>query len=419
MIKAILIGAGGRGIGAYGSYGLKNKEDIQFVGVADPDIERRMYFSSQHQIPSDKQFNRYEDILDLPQFADVCFVCTQDNLHVEPAMLALSKGYHLFLEKPMAVSAEECILIENQAIKYNRKIMIGHVLRYTLFFEKIKEIIESRMIGDLVTIQHNENVSYWHQAHSYVRGNWRNSAESSPMILAKSCHDLDIIYWLAEQKPLKVASFGSLSHFNETNAPVGSPKHCLDGCPVSHSCIYYAPNVYLNAPDWMKLPVSNQMTDEAILSKLVSGPYGRCVYHCDNDVVDHQVVVIEFENKVTASFTMTAFTHENTRTIKVMGSLGEIRGHMDKGEIELYRFGEDKPEVFHLNSLDYGHSGGDYGIMKAFVRLIEIGDNVEVTNVAHSVTSYLLAFAAEEARQKSSVIDFKDFVERVNYNVKL
>lgn len=418
MIKAILIGAGGRGIGAYGEFAFRNPQDIRFIAVADPDIERRMYFSMRHQVAEDMQFSSYEEILSLPKFADACFICTQDTMHVEPARMALEKGYDVFLEKPMAVRPEDCVLLESIAKRENRKLMIGHVLRYTPFFATIKELISSGKIGKVMTIQHNENVAYWHQAHSYVRGNWGNSTKSSPMILAKSCHDMDILYWLADSTPIKVSSFGTLSHFKASEAPIGSPKYCLDGCPVENECPYYAPKLYLNGPDWLRLPVSNKMTDEAVLEALKKGPYGRCVYHCDNDVVDHQVVIIEFENETTAAFTMTGFTHEITRTIKVMGTKGEIRGHMDKEEIEVTLFGSDIPEKIHLESPDYGHNGGDYGIMKAFVRLVEIGDNTNVTSDEASVLSHLLAFAAEKSRIESKTIDFIPYVKEMKKNAR-
>jgi predicted dehydrogenase len=268
----------------------------------------------------------------------------------------------------------------------------------------------------LVTIQHNENVSYWHQAHSYVRGNWANTKRSSPMILAKSCHDLDLLCWFAGAEPEKVSSFGSLTHFRSENAPAGAPDHCLDGCPAEADCPYHAKKVYLNAPDWMKLPVSNDMSDEGLLKALVKGPYGRCVYRADNDVVDHQVVAIEFTGGVTAAFTMTAFTHENTRTIKLMGTSGEIRGHMDRNVIEVYEFGRngDAPvETIDTAGPDYGHGGGDYGIMKAFTGLVEKGLHREVADVAQSVTAHLLAFAAEKSRLDGTTIDYPDFVRKL------
>lgn len=411
MITAIMIGAGSRGIGAYGYYAEAHPEEIRFVAVADPDPMRRGYFAMRHGIGPDRIFPGYDEILKEPRMADACFVCTQDNMHFEPAMRAMEKGYHLFLEKPMAVHPEDCLRLGKAAEENHVRLMIGHVLRYTAFFSTIKRLLLEGRIGKLMTIQHNENVSYWHQAHSFVRGNWRNSALSSPMILAKCCHDLDLLLWFADSHPLKVSSFGKLSHFTSENAPAGAPLHCMDGCPVEKTCVYCAPRFYPGAAEWLRLPVSNDMSDAAILKALEKGPYGRCVYHCDNDVVDHEVTAIEFENGVTVAFTMTGFTHENTRTIKLMGTAGEIRGHMDKNRLEVYTFGADEdPEIIDLSVEGSGHGGGDSGIMRAFAELVSQGKNAEVASDKASIESHLLAFAAEESRVTGRTIDFPAFL---------
>lgn len=412
MITAVMIGAGNRGIGAYGFYAAANPQDLRFVAVADPDPVRRGYFAAMHKIGPDRAFAGYEELLAVPKCADACFVCTQDNMHFIPATKAMSLGYDVFLEKPMAVDPVECIRLGKIAKECGVELMIGHVLRYTPFFATIKSLLEAGRIGRIVSIQHNENVSYWHQAHSYVRGNWANTGRSSPMILAKSCHDMDLLCWFAGTDPVKVSSFGGLSHFRRENAPEGAPGHCLDGCPAEATCPYHAKKVYLSAPDWMKLPVSNDMTDAGLLKALAKGPYGRCVYRADNDVVDHQVVAVEFAGGTTASFTMTAFTHENTRTIKLMGTRGEIRGHMDKNEIEVYVFGTngDQPERIDTAGPDGGHGGGDQGIMKAFVELVEKGLHREVADVTHAITAHLLAFAAEASRLEEKTVDYAAFV---------
>ncbi len=413
MITAIMIGAGSRGIGAYGFYAEAHPEDIRFVAVADPDPMRRGFFAMRHHIPASRVYPGYDEILKEPKLADACFVCTQDNMHFLPAKAAMEKGYHLFLEKPMAVTPEDCLRLGEIARRQQVRLMIGHVLRYTPFFSTIKRLLDEGRIGRLMTIQHNENVAYWHQAHSFVRGNWGNSQRSSPMILAKSCHDLDLLIWFAGSRPTKVSSFGRLSHYRPENAPKGAPEHCMDGCPVSESCVYYAPRVYPQAPDWLKLPVSNDMSTEALLKALEKGPYGRCVYRCDNDVVDHQVTAIDFANGVTVAFTMTGFTHENTRTIKLMGTQGEIRGHLDKNHIEVYTFGcNEVPETIRIDAGDSGHGGGDYGIMKAFVGLITSGENTEVASDRASIESHLLAFAAEASRVSGKTVDFSEFVAR-------
>lgn len=410
MITAILLGAGNRGEHAYGRYALENKEDIRFIGVAESNPIRRESFSKAHQIPVELQFEDYKDILNQPRMADACFICLQDQMHYEPAMKALELGYHIFLEKPMALEAKAVIDIFEAAKCVKRNVVVGHVLRYTPFFNAIKDVLDQNTIGDIMTIQHNENVSYWHQAHSYVRGNWRNTKIASPMILAKSCHDMDILAWLVGAKPKSVASFGSLTHFKRsTEADV--PDNCMSGCQKQDTCPYFAPKVYLNAPDWMKYPVSDDISDEGILKALEKGPYGRCVYRSDNDVVDHQVVSIEFENETTASFTMTAFTHENTRTIKVMGTKGEIRGHMDLNEIEIHKFGSPNKEVIHISESNYGHGGGDYGIMKSFVHLIE-SDTLDLESLDISIRGHLLAFMAERSRVEKEIMDYESFIKR-------
>ena len=410
MITAILLGAGNRGEHAYGRFALENRSDIRFVGVAESNPQRRASFSRSHQIPVTHQFEDYNDILNQPRMADACFICLQDQMHFEPTLKALELGYHVFLEKPMALEAKTVMAIYEAAKKAKRNVVVGHVLRYTPFFNAIKDVIDRKEIGEIMTIQHNENVSYWHQAHSYVRGNWRNTQIASPMILAKSCHDMDILAWLIGVKPKYVASFGSLTHFKSTTED-HVPDYCMSGCKKQDTCPYYAPKVYLNAPDWMKFPVSDDISDGGLLKALEKGPYGRCVYRSDNDVVDHQVVSIEFENETTASFTMTAFTHENTRTLKVMGTKGEIRGHMDLNEIEIHIFGNLDKQVIRLSESNYGHGGGDYGIMKRFIDLIE-SDTLDLEGLDVSIRGHLLAFMAETARLEKQVIDYDAFIKR-------
>ncbi|MFA5290031.1 MAG: GNAT family N-acetyltransferase [Candidatus Izemoplasmatales bacterium] len=412
MIEAVLIGAGARGIGVYGAYALIHPNDIKFVAVAEPDPMRRAYFSMQHDILPNRQFSDYDELLDLGRIADCCFICTQDHMHVEPAMMAMAVGYHIFLEKPMAVSVEDCVLLVKEAETRNLKLMIAHVLRYTPFFSQIKDWLDAGKIGRLMSIQHNENVSFWHQAHSYVRGNWRNDATSSPMILAKSCHDLDLMVYFAQSEVSEVASFGDLSYFTRANCPDHAPDFCMDGCPHQDSCVYYAPKVYTNGPIWMKLAVSNDMSESGLLAALRHGPYGRCVYQTDNNVVDHQVVIIRFQNEVTVSFTMTGFTTENTRTIKLMGTEGQIRGHLDKNELELWRFDTPEPEVIQLGNADLMHGGGDIGIMDDFVQYMISDDPGKRTNLQEALKSHVLAFMAEESRRTKSVVSYETFMSR-------
>ncbi|MDQ6421432.1 Gfo/Idh/MocA family oxidoreductase [Paenibacillus sp. LHD-117] len=417
-ITAVLVGAGQRGAGAYAPYALQHPEDIQFVAVADRDADRRERFQQAHQIADEQCFPGWEELLAEPKLADAILICTQDKMHYEPALLALEKGYHVLMEKPMSPDPQECVIMGEYAKRYNRVFSICHVLRYTDFFATIKKIITDGEIGKLITIQHTENVEHRHQAHSFVRGNWRDAQESSPMILAKSCHDMDIIQYLVDAECTKVSSFGSLTHFRQESAPEGAPMYCLDGCPVQDTCPYYAPRMYIERDDWvgevLRSVVSNDTSDEGVLQSLEKGPYGRCVYHCDNNVVDHQVVNMEFANEVTVAFTMSAFTYEGGRSVKLMGSLGQIRADMEKNIIEVTSFSTRETKTINLNTDAAGHGGGDTGIMRDFVRLVRNdGQEEGLTSADVSVKSHLIAFAAEKSRLESKVIIMADYIHEL------
>lgn len=423
-ITAVLLGAGQRGAGAYAPYALKYPEEIEFVAVAEPIKERREEFCKEHNIEDKYAFESWEQLLEQTKLADAILICTQDRMHYDPTIKSLEKGYHVLLEKPMSNDPKECVMMGEYAKKYNRVFSICHVLRYTPFFRTIKEIIERGTIGKLMSIQHIENVAYWHQAHSFVRGNWRNSNETSPMILAKSCHDMDIISWMVGSKCKNVSSFGSLGHFKEENAPEGATKRCLDGCKVKDICPYYAPKIYIDwtenwQADVLRKVVSNDTSTEAIMKALKEGPYGRCVYYCDNDVVDHQVVNLEFENGETVAFTMCAFTYEGGRSIKVMGSIGQIRADMEKNIIEVTSFLNGEKEEIKINVEVDGHGGGDTGIMRDFIELVRNDGKIEgVTSAAISVQSHMIALAAEKSRVENSIIDLQNYMDGYKEEIK-
>ncbi|GER86964.1 oxidoreductase [Dictyobacter vulcani] len=412
-VTMALIGAGQRGMNCYAQYALKFPHEVEFVAVADAKSERRTSFQLAHGLADENCYADWRELLAQPRQADALLVCTQDSMHYEPAMAALEAGYHVLLEKPMSPDPRECLELGACAEKHERIFSICHVLRFTNFFTTIKQLLDQGEIGRLISIQHNENVAYWHYAHSYVRGNWRNSQQSSPMILAKSCHDMDILLWLAGADCQHISSFGTLTHFTAENAPEGAPERCLDGCPVADSCLYYAPRHYLTEnTSWPASTISEDHSYAARLQALQEGPYGRCVYHCDNNVVDHQVVNLEFANQVTAVFTMCAFTENCERTIKLMGTKGEIRGAMEKGEIEVIDFASKARKVITFPSVEgtAGHGGGDFGLMRDFVRLVQQdGQQVGRTSAATSVQSHLMAFAAEEARLTRQVIALDEF----------
>ncbi|WP_145036071.1 Gfo/Idh/MocA family protein [Paenibacillus sp. Y412MC10] len=420
-VKVALIGAGLRGIN-YMDYALQHPHEMEVVAVAEPNRQRREQFQERHGLKDAACFENWNDFFTAPKVADAVFICTQDKQHFEPTMRALETGYHVLLEKPMSPDPEECIRMGEMASQAGLVFSICHVLRYTPFFSTIKELLEREAIGRLMSIQHNENVGYWHQAHSFVRGNWRRTEDSSPMILAKSCHDLDMLLWLADSDCVRVSSFGSLGHFTAAQAPAGAPKRCLDGCPVSDECLYYAPDHYLTEDtNWPTSAISDDMSYDARYQALLEGPYGRCVYHCDNDVVDHQVVNMEFANSVTVAFTMSAFTRDVSRTIKLMGTRGEIRGAMEKNEIEIIHFGSGKVEriSFADRGGHVGHGGGDMGLIKDFLRLVQTGGNNQgLTSASRSVQSHLMAFAAEQSRVDGRIIYLNEFAQQFSTPIR-
>lgn len=413
MIEAVLIGAGQRGIYAYASYALERPGELRFTAVAEPNEKRRKQFAQLHGIPAERCFSSWEELLNQPKLGDAALICTQDDMHFEPTMKAIAKGYSIMLEKPMSPNPAETLRMAEEAEKHGSLLLVCHVLRYTPYIRSLKQLLTSGRIGRVMTIQWNENVGYWHQAHSFVRGNWRNSKQSSPMILAKCCHDMDVLHFLADSRCTMVSSFGSLSHFRPENAPAGSTERCIDGCAVESECLYSAVRTYYNAKDeWPQNVISDEPTLEARAKALREGPYGRCVYRCDNDVVDHQVVNLSFEDGMTVAFTMTAFTKQTNRTFKIMGTLGEIHGHLDKNEIEIISF-NGRREMIYPEKHAGGHGGGDYSMIKEFLNRIKTGIGEKEDNAAaESAAGHMIAYAAEESRVTGQVVRMDEFITR-------
>lgn len=414
-VTLALIGAGDRGQYCYAPYAKLHSYEISFAAVADPDTARRNKFATDYNVPQSGVFKTAEDLLSQPKMADAVIIATQDNLHFEYACKAIDLGYNILLEKPISPSAKECLALQKYAQKHNATIMVCHVMRYTKFYKKIKEIIDSKIIGDIVHITHTENVGYWHYAHSYVRGNWHNTKKSSPMILAKCCHDMDILSWLIGSRCKSISSFGDLRYFKKENAPAGSPKRCTDGCPHSSSCPYYAPTLYLNDNTPWKTAHNALGADQSYEARkmaLQEGPYGKCVFHNDNDVVDHQVASLLFEDGTTVAFTMCAFSNACDRTLRFMGTKGEVRASMDNNIIEVTEFGQGvmtgTTNVYTVNPGSSGHQGGDEGIMEEFVSIIK-GERMNYNTIAQSVHSHVMAFAAEQSRLNASIVDIKKF----------
>ncbi len=404
-ITAIVLGAGSRGT-IYASYAKEHPEELRIIAIAEPRRDRLDSLADEVNVPAENRFADWKDLLAKPKMADCAFICTLDDGHTEPALKAMELGYHLLLEKPMSNTEEECRAIAETAARTKRTLAVCHVLRYTPFYMTIKALLDKGEIGQVTTINQIENVGYWHQAHSFVRGNWRTTRETSPMILQKSCHDMDIILWLMGKNCLRVQSFGSLRHFNAENAPAGAPERCLDNCTHAETCPYYAPKLYMdmNRTGWPIDVITTDLSLEGRRKALEEGPYGRCVYRCDNDVVDRQVVNLEFEDGAVATFTMTGLSADFSRQLKIFGTQGQIEADMGTKEIVLHRFGEEKKTIpVDMGSEVSGHGGGDYGIMRDFLQVLRNGGESR-TSAAVSLQSHLICFAAERSRKENVVV---------------
>ena len=398
QVTAILIGAGARGQ-IYARYAQEHPEELRIIAVAEPKADRRALMCRAYGIPADRAFSNWEDLLARPQMADAALICTLDDMHTEPTLAALKQGYHVLLEKPMSNSETECRAIAAAAEEAQRVLSVCHVLRYTPFYRTIKQLIDDGQVGEVASLSQVENVGYW-----------RCSEQTSPMILQKSCHDMDILLWLSGQRCTRVSSFGSLHHFDAAHAPQDAPLRCTDGCPHSVVCPYDAGKIYLtDNVGWPTDMLTTDLSREGRLKALREGPYGRCVYHCDNDVVDRQVVNLEFDNGAVAGFTMTAFTTDMARQLKVCGTKGQITADMNANTVSLHRFGESGPREITLETPpqtnNYGHGGGDYYLMRDFVRAVQSGGDGNLSSARVSLQSHLICFAAERSRVERRIVE--------------
>lgn len=412
-IKVAIAGVGSRGKDNYAPCVRRYPEDMEIVAAADPRRENLEDMIRDYGVPRERCFASAEELLEQPKLADVLFICTMDSMHAAQAVAAMEKGYDLLLEKPVATTLEDCAAVEREARRLGRTVVVCHVLRYTPFYQCVRNIVKSGRLGELSTVHAFENVGYYHYAHSYVRGNWRSSRETSPMILSKSCHDMDILLWLTGEKCEKVSSFGSLREFRPEKAPAGAGMRCTDGsCACKGACPYDAEKIYLDPvrggnDGWPANVVVNAPTVEKVEKALREGPYGRCVYHCDNDVVDHQVVNMETESGMTISFTMCAFSNQIYRQIKIMGTWGELEGDMISNKIRVWEFGKE-PEIIDIAAMEKdlsGHGGGDFRMVRDLLDLLQGKDTHldTITSIDRSLESHRVAFAAEYSRTHGGV----------------
>ncbi len=420
-LKVILIGIGNRGK-TYTDIMRGLPEQFELVAIADPIDDRRLHKQKRWGLPDDMVFTDWRPLLEKGKIADLAVIATMDREHFGPAMKCIELGYDLLLEKPIAPTLEECREITRAATEKGTKVVICTVLRYTRIFNAIKSVIDSGRLGKIMSINHEEGVGNIHQTHSFVRGNWGNAERSSDMLLQKSCHDVDILQWLIGKKCKKVQSFGMLSYFKEENAPEGAGERCLD-CPVATDCMYNAVKIYYDDKEnnWFRTTSTHKVepTDEDVMEALRTTQYGKCVYKCDNNVVDHQVVNMLFEDDITVTFTMNAF-NKGGRFLHIMGTKGELRAAMDESTpITVYDFAADKTETVDStkakDGINGGHGGGDGGIIGAlYAYLNGTYEGNSVPEIEESYYNHAIAFAIEEARKTGTIVDFDEFWARNN-----
>lgn len=405
VFTVAIIGCGNRGAEAYGALLNARPEQFKIVALCESNPEKLKKYGDRFGV--DARFQNEEEFF-REKRADLLVIATMDADHVRQGIKALSLGYDLLLEKPISSKREECEQLLNAQRKYGGKVLVCHVLRYAPGFVKTAELLNSGAIGRLVSIQALEQVMYWHQAHSYVRGNWRRTEDTAPMILAKCCHDLDLLQYYAKSRCKSISSVGELTFFTPENAPEGAAKRCTD-CRLIETCPYSAKRIYVDK--WHEegcLPTvwpHNQITtaypitEEALYKALREGPYGRCAFACDNDAVDHQLTQMTFENGVKAELLMTAFTAKGGRIYKFFGTLGELVLNEEEDEITVKPFGGEV-QVIPIKPLiegGYGHGGGDSGLISQLYDILT-GKGTNETTLEASVESHLMGICAEESR---------------------
>jgi hypothetical protein len=411
-ITAITLGAGARG-NVYGDYAVEFPTQLDIVGVAEPIALRNDRFAKKHNISEANRFKTWQDVFKKPKFADAIIISTPDTMHYEPCMAALKMGYDVLLEKPISPSEQECRDIMDLTKKTGRIVAVCHVLRYAPYFIKLKELIQSGAVGEVVSLQHLEPIEHVHMSHSYVRGNWHRSDESTPIILAKSCHDLDIIKWMLDKQSKKIQAFGDVKWFTGRNAPKGSTARCTDGCTAEKTCPYSALKIYHQQRQRtyvFDLPEEKEKQSDAILNYLKTSNYGRCVYRMNNDQPDHYTTNILFDGNVTASFSMEAFTPWGGRRTRIMGSHGFIEG--DMSQFTIHNFVTNDSKKFDAKTIEVenyrneGHGGGDWRLVANWIQAVAQQNPALLTStIDNSIESHVMGFAAEKSRKEFAVVD--------------
>ncbi|MGP3911454.1 Gfo/Idh/MocA family protein [Nonomuraea sp. 10N515B] len=408
-ITLAVVGAGARGA-AYAELAARWPDRVRVVAVAEPRAGVRQEFAARHELPPERVFRCWKELADLGRIADAVIVATLDADHLAPTEVFAGQGYDILLEKPIAPTESETVAIGEASARTGAMIAVCHVMRYTPYTRKLREVLPR--IGDIVSVEHLEPIGWYHFAHSFVRGNWRREDETTFALLAKSCHDIDWLGHVVGRRAERVSSFGGLRHFRADRRPAGAADRCLE-CPVERACAYSAVRLYRDGlchggtkQYFTRVATGGVLTEEAVTRALAEGPYGRCVYASDNDVVDHQVVTIEYEGGITAAFTMTAFTPLENRHTKLFGTQGQLTG--DGRLIHIYDFLSEETTTIDTSSdgssAAEGHAGGDAALIESFVTALHEGrPELILSGIQESVDSHRVVFAAERARRTATV----------------
>lgn len=407
QVSIVAIGAGNR-TNKYLEYVKQHPDKAKLVGVVELNEIRRNKIAEKFCLEPSACFTDYHDFFRSSLKVDAVMICTPENMHYEPCMMAIEAGYHVLLEKPIAQTPEECIAIGEAARRKNVIVTVCHVLRYHPYFIKLKELACSGELGNIISINHRTAVGVDRAAHSFVRGPWRKESETNPMLISKCCHDIDFLLWLTKTRCRKLTSFGSLRWFKSTNAPEGSAHRCID-CQVESQCPFSAVDLYRIRRDWIAnfdVPQGKNI-DEVIEKELEQGLYGRCIYHCDNDVVDHQIVSMEMESEVTINFSMDIFTLEDHRATQICLTEGEIEG--DETQIKVRRFRGGKETIYDFSDIKHKpfHAGADLDLMNDFIEAIQTEGKYLRTSIDLSVESHRICFEAERSRKEKRTILFE------------
>jgi len=419
-ITAIIVGAGHRAI-MYASYAEKRPDILSIVGVADPSPLRRRQAAERFGFGEDMCFASSDELAARGRLADVIINGTGDFQHVPTTLPLLDAGYHVLLEKPFAVNEAEMWQLAEAARRNDRRVMVCHVLRFSPFYQTIRQKLADGAIGEILNIQMTEHVSYHHMSVSYVRGKRNREAVSAPMLLAKCSHDLDLLVWMmGGVAPRAVASLGGRMFFREDKAPAGAGTRCLLDCPIEESCLYSARKLYLDHPKrwrtyvWESIEhIADPTPEQKIESLRTDNPFGRCVWKCDNDMVDHQSVLIEFENGTTATHNMIGGSAKGSRKLHIIGTIGEIFGNFEDNVFTIRRIDpspdkEHEDEVVDLKAMldGGGHGGGDLRLVADFCQVVR-GEkpSLSTTSLEDSINGHLICFRADDAMCARRVVE--------------